>query len=60
MNLADKTRNQLHVTSTNEQHERFEQYEEAWSNMSAVCEKDLFIEGFRLGMQVAVESLMKS
>lgn len=59
LNLIHKTRDQLYATFTDEQRALFDRYEDACDNITAMCEKDVFIEAIQLGVMMTVECLTK-
>ena len=47
----------LYETFTDSQKAFFDKYEQTWSEIISVSEKNAFSDGFRLGMQIAIEGL---
>lgn len=47
----------LMATLTDEQKVIFEKYEDAWTEYSSLSEESIFVYAFKLGMQLAIESL---
>lgn len=47
----------LYGTFTDSQKAFFDKYEQAWSEIISVSEKNAFSDGFRLGMQIAIQVL---
>ena len=50
-------RKHLYETFTDSQKAIFDKYEQAWSEIISVSEKNAFSDGFRLGMQITIEGL---
>lgn len=44
-------------TMTDEQKEIFEKFDDCWSEYSSLAEEAIFTYDFKLGMQIAIESL---
>ncbi len=44
-------------TMTDEQKEIFEKFDDCWSEYSSLAEEAIFAYAFKLGMQIAIESL---
>ena len=44
-------------TMTDEQKEIFEKFDDCWSEYSSLAEEAIFTYAFKLGMQIAIESL---
>ena len=44
-------------TMTDEQKEIFEKFDDCWSEYSSLAEEVIFTYAFKLGMQIAIESL---
>ena len=57
MALMAKNREKIAATLTNEMQEVLETYDDNIREMDSIAEKEAFIYGFRLGMQLAAESL---
>ena len=53
-------RKELLATLTNEQKELLERYESAQDAVTAICEKKSFERGFKLGVNLIIESVGKS
>ncbi len=57
MKLLERNRDALNKTLNEDQKEILEKYESYADEISGFCERDTFIYGFRLGMQLAIEAL---
>ena len=57
MGLMAKNREKIAATLTEEMQEVLETYDDNIREMDSIAEKEAFIYGFRLGMQLAAESL---
>lgn len=55
--IAIKNENRLLNMLTKHQREQFEKFKESDCEMHSECEMKFFIEGFKLGMRLAVEGL---
>ncbi len=55
--LAVRNQNELSATLSEKQKEILEKYNECLTEMSAVCQKETFIYGFRLGARISLEIL---
>lgn len=55
--MAIKNENRLLNMLTKQQREQFEKFKESDCEMHSECELKFFIEGFKLGMRLAVEGL---
>ena len=57
MGLIVRNREVLSATLSEKQKEMLEKYDDCNNEMIALCNRDIFIEGFRLGMRMTVEGL---
>ena len=57
LNLTVRNSEKLRATLTQEQKEMFEKYEDCINEMTSLCEKEIFVYGFRLGAKIATEVL---
>ena len=55
--IAIKNENRLLNMLSKHQREQFEKFKESDCEMHSECELEFFIEGFKLGMRLAVEGL---
>ena len=53
--LADKNENLLKETLSDEQKELLEKLTESITDISSISERDMFINGFRLGMKLMID-----
>lgn len=60
MQLILRHREELSPTLTDNQNEILEKYYDCNSEMTSLYNRDCFVEGFRLGMRLAVEVLSDS
>ena len=44
---------------TGELKETFEKFDDCWSEYAELCDKEVFIYAFRLGMQIAIAAIME-
>ena len=58
MGLMARNREKIAATLSEEMQEVLETYDDNIREMDAIAEKEAFIYGFRLGMQLAAESLI--
>ena len=53
--LADKNEDLLRETLSDEQKERLDKLTECITDISSISERDMFINGFRLGMKLMID-----
>ena len=57
LKLLIRNEEKLTATLTEEQKETFEKYKDCNREISEICEKDAFLNGFRLGARIIIESV---
>ena len=57
LTLMKRNRDALMKDMNEDQKEIFDTYENRAAEISGLCERDIFIYGFRLGMRFAIEAL---
>ena len=58
LKLVARTREELDGTLTDKQKETLEKFEDCMNEMHSITERDAFSYGFRLGVQLMVESFL--
>ena len=59
LKLVARNREELDGTLTDKQKETLEKFEECMNEMHSITERDAFSYGFRLGVQLMVESFLQ-
>ena len=57
LKLLNRNEEKLTVTFSEEQKITFEKYTDCNREISEICEKDAFLNGFRLGARIIIESV---
>lgn len=57
LKLLNRNEEKLTVTFSEEQKITFEKYKDCNREISEICEKDAFLNGFRLGARIIIESV---
>ena len=57
LKLLNRNEGKLTVTFSEEQKITFEKYNDCNREISEICEKDAFLNGFRLGARIIIESV---
>ena len=57
LGLLNRNEEKLIATLSDEQKETFEKYKDCNREISEICEKDAFLNGFRLGARIIIESV---
>ena len=57
--LMARHHDDLLKTMTDEQKEIFEKFDDCWSEYASYAEEAIFTYAFKLGMQIAIETLTK-
>ena len=57
LKLLNRNEEKLTATLTEAQKETFEKYKDCNREISEICEKDAFLNGFRLGARIIIESV---
>ena len=57
LRLIAKNEEKLRATLTDEQKEIFEKFDDCWSEYTSYAEEAIFTYAFKLGMQIAIETL---
>ena len=47
----------LEKSFTDEQKETFEKFHDCWNEYAELCDKEVFMHAFRLGMQIAIAAM---
>lgn len=57
LNLLNRNEEKLTVTFSEEQKITFEKYKDCNREISEICEREAFLNGFRLGARIIIESV---
>ncbi len=57
LKLLNRNEEKLTATLTEEQKETFEKYKDCNREISEICEREAFLNGFRLGVRIIIESV---
>ncbi len=57
LGLLNRNGEKLTATLSNEQKETFEKYKDYNREISEICEREAFLNGFRLGVRIIIESV---
>lgn len=59
LGLLNRNEEKLTATLSEEQKESFEKYKECNQEISEICERNAFLNGFRLGARIIIEVVNK-
>lgn len=57
LKLLNRNEEKLTVTLTESQKETFEKYKDCNREISEICDREAFLNGFRLGARIIIESV---
>lgn len=57
LKLLNRNKEKLTATLTEEQKENFEKYKDCNREIFEICEREAFLNGFRLGARIIIESV---
>ena len=57
LGLLNRNEEKLIATLSDEQKETFEKYKDCNREISEICEREAFLNGFRLGARIIIESV---
>ena len=59
LKLLNRNEEKLTVTLTESQKETFEKYKDCNREISEICEREIFLNGFRLGARIIIDVVNK-